>query len=215
MFLWVLFWSLPRTCCGAKKSTYKILSHFYITSQTLNLFLYLKKNKTMQQKIFYIAVVTISAITFFFLLNFIKSNTSHIQPRTTHQEQRTYSIGITKQHYKQGKDSITTKTKSFHSFSILTPSAADTSYTFSAEDSSYKLSLNLKPDSIGNISLDYFLTLTSKDLIRIDTIIQTRIDTLKIKEVLIEKEDPPFYNTFIFGTIVTGSIILLLINILK
>ncbi len=124
----------------------------------------------------------------------------------------TYIPGNTQQHYKQGKDSITTKTKSFRKKIILQQSVKDSSYNYSFKDSSYELSLNLKPDSTGNISLDYFLDLSTKDLVRIDTILMTRIDTLKIKQTITEIIEPPFYNTFLFGALAAALVVILLIH---
>ena len=164
----------------------------------------------MQNKILYIVGILILISVFFVLFRPIINT----EPEITTKTETTYSPGKTEQLYKQGKDSITTKTKSLHATSILRPSAADSTYNFTSEDSSYKLSVNLQPATDGNLSMDYFLSLTSEDLIRIDTIYQLRVDTLKINETIYEKEDPPFYNTFLFGAVITGTIILLLINFL-
>ncbi len=164
----------------------------------------------MQNKIIYIAIIIVLSFVLFVLFRPIACSTQKQQSTVD----TTYTIGITQQHYKQGKDSITTKTKLLHATSILSPSAADSSYSFSTQDSSYKLSLNINPATAGNLYLEYFLDIKSKELFRIDTIFQTRIDTLKIKEVIIEKEDPPFYNTFLFGSLTTALLIILLIHLI-
>ncbi len=175
----------------------------------------------MQNKILYIVVILILISVLFVLFLNLKPRTQDKEQRTT----TTYSIGITHQLYKQGKDSITTTKKTFHNAVTLKPSAVDSSYKYAITpgstwfyqggDSSYKLSLNILASADSNLSLEYFLNINSKYLVRIDTIFLSRIDTLKIKDTITIKQDPPFYNTFIFGTIVTGSIILLLINFLK
>jgi hypothetical protein len=172
----------------------------------------------MQNKIFYIVIIIIvlsvlwvSIPSGFVLFRPIKSSA----PKTETKTDTTYSTGKTEQLYKKGKDSITTKTKSFHATSILKSSAADSSYNFSRVDTSYKLSINIQPSADGNLAMDYFLDLTSINLIRIDTIFQLRVDTLKIKQTITEKIKPPFYNTFLFGAVVTGSIILLLTILIR
>ena len=161
----------------------------------------------MQIKILYIVIIII--LSFVLFLN--------LKPKTPDKEQlttTTYSTGNTQQLYKQGKDSIMTSTKTFHKALTLTPSAADTSYSFFAEDSSYKLSLNINSAAAGNLNLEYFLDIKSKDLVRIDTIFQTRIDTLKIIDTITIKEDPPFYNTFLFGALTTALVVILLIQLI-
>ncbi len=127
----------------------------------------------------------------------------------------TYSPGKTEQLYKKGKDSAITKTKSIHATSILKPTAVDSTYNFTSDDSSYKFSINIQPTADGKLTMDYFLDLTSKDLVRIDTIYQLRVDTLKIKQTITEIIEPHFYNTFLFGAVVTGSVILLLTILIK
>ncbi|MHB8579322.1 MAG: hypothetical protein ACYDA4_05615 [Ignavibacteriaceae bacterium] len=126
----------------------------------------------------------------------------------------TYSAGRTERFYKKGKDSVSTKTKTYHIKSILKPSGKDSLYSFSYNDSLYNISINFAPGAEGGpgVSMEYLLNLSSKDLIRIDTLYQLRVDTLKIKETISERINPPFYNTFIFGVIAAGAIILLLIS---
>lgn len=127
----------------------------------------------------------------------------------------TYFKGKTEQIYKKGKDSITTKKSTFHTKANMSHSLKDSAYSYTKNDSLYNLSINVKPTADGELSMEYFLDLTSKELVRIDTVYQFRVDTLKIKETITRVIKPPFYNTFLFGAIVTGTIILLLINILK
>ncbi len=194
------------SCVKKRKS--KTLSQFYITSCILNPFLCFKKNKSMKQKLFYIVLIIILSFALFVLFRPINKSTPEIQTKTA----TTYSPGKPKQLYKQGKDSVTTSTKTFHSAITLKPSAEDSTYKYSTADSSCKLSLIIQPAVDGNLALDYFLDLTTKDLVRIDTIIQTRIDTLKIKQTIVEKEDPPFYNTFLFGALTTALVVILLIH---
>ena len=165
----------------------------------------------MKQKIIYIAVIIIVLSVLFVLFSLIKNSGYKEETKT----EIAYSTGKTKQFYKKGKDSITTKTKSIHSMLTLKPSAADSSYIFTNSDSSYKLSINIQPSTDGNLSMEYFLDLISKGLIRIDTIYQFRVDTLKIKQTITERIEPPFYNTFLFGAVVTGTIILLLTILLR
>ena len=165
----------------------------------------------MKQKLFYIAVIIIVLSVLYVLLRPIKKSIPEIQTKT----ETTYSPGKTQQLYKQGKDSVTTKTKSLHEKIILHHSAEDSTFKYSTADSSSKLSLIIQPAADGNLAFDYFLDLTTTDMVRIDTIFLTRIDTLKIKETFYEKVDSPFYNTFLFGAVVTGSIILLLTILLR
>ncbi len=165
-----------------------------------------------KQKILYIAVITIASIIFLLLFNFLKTKTSNIEPSTTHQEQTTYTVGKSQQFYKHGKDSAITSTKTFHNAVTLNPSAVDSTYNFTSGDSSYKLSLNIHASADSSFSLEYFLNINSKDLVRIDTIFLTRIDTLKIKDTITIKQDPPFYNTFLFGALTTALVIILLIH---
>ena len=161
-----------------------------------------------KQKLLYIVIIIIALSAHFILFRLIQSG----NPKEETKTETTYSPGKTEMTYKQGKASVTTKTKSLHKKIILHHSAEDSTYKYSVTDSSYKLSLNLKPDSTGNISLDYFLDLTTKDLVRIDTIFQTRIDTLKIKQTITEIIGPPFYNTFLFGAATTAVIIILILH---
>ena len=165
----------------------------------------------MKQKLFYIVIIAIVLSVLFSLFRPMKKSVPEKQIKT----ETTYSPGKTQQLYKQGKDSVTTKTKSLHEKIILHHSAEDSTFKYSTADSSSKLSLIIQPAADGNLAVDYFLDLTTKDLVRIDTIIQTRIDTLKIKQTITERIDPPFYNTFLFGAVVTGSIILLLTILLR
>ncbi len=172
----------------------------------------------MQNKIFYIALIIILLSVFFVLFRPVKNT----KPETTTKTETTYSPGTMQKLYKQGKDSIITKTKSLHEKIILHPSAEDSTYKYSIApsstwfyqggDSSYKLSLNIQPAADGNPALDYFLGITTKDLVRIDTILITRIDTIKIKQVFTERIYPPFYNTFLFGSAVTALVIILILH---
>ena len=170
-----------------------------------------------KQKLFYIAVIIIVLSVLcvcipsgFVLFRPNKKSIPEIQPKT----ETTYISGNTQQHYKQGKDSVTTKTKSLHEKIILHHSAEDSTYKYSTADSSCKLSLIIQPAADGNLALDYFLDLTTKDLVRIDTIFMTRIDTLKIKQTITEIIEPPFYNTFLFGALTTALIVILLIHLI-
>ena len=142
------------------------------------------------------------------LLYFLSNKRTEVNTKT----KTTYSTGETQLLYKQGKDSITTKTKSLHEKIILHHSAEDSTYKYSTADSSSKLSLIIQPTADGNLALDYFLDLTTKDLVRIDTIFLTRIDTLKIKQTITERIEPPFYNTFLFGALTTALVVILLIH---
>ncbi len=174
----------------------------------------------MQNKIIYIVIVIILLSVLFVLFRPIKSSA----PKTDTKTETTYSLGNTQQLYKKGKDSITTKTKSIRSKVILKPSEKDSSYrfvkspasawSFQDGDSLYDLTINIKPESDSTFSLEYFLDLTSRDLVRIDTIYQLRVDTLKIKETILERIKPPFYNTFLFGAITTALVVILLIQLI-
>ncbi len=137
----------------------------------------------MNTKIFYITIIILVFSVLcvcipsgFVLFRSFKTTALETQFRT----ETTYVPGNTQQLYKQGKDSISTTTKSFHQKFILHPSAEHSSYSYADSDSSRNLSVNLKPDSAGNLFMDYFLDIITKDLVRIDTIFLTRIDTLKI-----------------------------------
>ncbi|MHB8336859.1 MAG: hypothetical protein ACYDEE_05530 [Ignavibacteriaceae bacterium] len=172
----------------------------------------------MKQKIIYIVILIIVISVLF---RPIKNSGPEKQIKT----ESTYIPGNTQQIHRQGKDSITTKTKSLHKKVILRSSAEDSTYScaknpaaawfYQGGDSNYNLSININPAEDGKLSLDYFLDLTSKNLIRIDTIFQLRVDTLKIKEMIFERSNPPFYNTFLFGVIVTGAVILLIIHFIQ
>ena len=124
----------------------------------------------------------------------------------------TYSIGKTHKLYKKGKDSIITKSKTFQAKTKITAPGKDSVYTFAKTDSLYKLSINIKPAADGKLSLEYFLNLTTKDLVRIDTIYQLRVDTIKIKQTIVKTIKPPFYNTFLFGAILATAVILLILH---
>ena len=169
----------------------------------------------MKQKILYIAItiIVLSVLWATIPLGFVLFRPiKNADPHTTTKTETTYSPGNTQQLYKKGKDSIAIKTKSIHTAAILKSSAADSTYTFTKQDSSFKLSVNIQPTADGNLSMDYFLDITTKDLVRIDTIYQTRIDTIKIKQTILKRIDPPFYNTFIFGAIVATAAILLILH---
>ncbi len=163
-----------------------------------------------KQKIIYTAIIIFVLSVLFVIFRPIQNVTLDKESKT----ETTYSAGKTKQLYKKGKDSVTTKTKSFHSMSTLKPSAADSSYFFTNSDSSYKLSINIRPATNENLSMEYFLDLTSKDLVWIDTIYQLRVDTLKIKQAITERIDPPFYNTFLFGAVTATLIIILILHLI-
>ncbi len=164
----------------------------------------------MQNKIIYIAIIIVLSFVLFVLFSHIKNNGSKEGSRI----ETTYSTGKTEQLYKKGKDSITTNTKSNHSKIILKPSEKDSSYRFAKSDSLYDLSINIKLENDSSFALEYFLDLTSKDMVRIDTIYQLRVDTLKIKETIFERIEPPFYNTFLFGSLTTALVIILIIQLI-
>ena len=165
----------------------------------------------MKNTILYLVIILIVLSVLFVLFHPIKKTEPNIMTKT----KTTFSTGKTEQTYKKGKDSITTKTKSIHNKVILKPFEKDSSYRFVKSDSLYDLSIKIKHESDSSFTLEYFLELTTKDLIRIDTIYQLRVDTLKIKETISERIDPPFYNTFLFGAVVSSSIILLLTILLR
>ncbi|MHB9014010.1 MAG: hypothetical protein ACYC49_17500 [Ignavibacteriaceae bacterium] len=159
----------------------------------------------MRNKIIYIA-------TFLILLSGIIFLIKYTPKKETSKTDTTYSTGNTQQLYKKGNEIITTKTKTFHNAVILKPSAEDKTYNFTKEDSTYKLSIKIKPAPEGTLLMEYVLNLTSKEMNRIDTIYQLRIDTLKIKETIIEKSTISFYNTLILGAITTALIIILILQ---
>ncbi|MHB1688788.1 MAG: hypothetical protein ACYCVH_15650 [Ignavibacteriaceae bacterium] len=161
----------------------------------------------MRNKIIYIIafILLLSGIIYF-----LKTNRTKQEAKS----ETTYSTGKTEQLYKKGKDSIITETKNFHSSANLASSAEDSTYNFIKEDSSYKLSINIKPAEDGNLLMDYFLDLTSKELVRIDTIYKLRVDTLKIKKTITERIEPPCYNTFLFGALTTTLVIILIIQLI-
>ena len=158
----------------------------------------------MSTKIIYI-------ILFLILLAGIIFFVKHTFKKGTLKTDTTYSIGNTQQLYKKGKGTVTTEVKDFHNAVILNPSAEDSTYNFTKEDSTYTLSVKINPAPEGSLALDYILNLTSKEMIRIDTIYQLRIDTLKIKETIQEKSNLSFYNTLLFGAISTVLIIILIL----
>jgi len=166
----------------------------------------------MRNKIIYIAIFLILLSVIIFLIKYTTK-------KQTLKTDTIYSIGNTHQLYKIGNEIITTKTKTFHNAVILNPSAEDTTYNFTKEDSAYKLSIKIKPAPEGALTagkaalaMDYILNLTSKEIIRIDTIYQLRIDTLKIKETLHDKSTISFYNTFLLGAITTVLVIILILQ---
>jgi hypothetical protein len=166
----------------------------------------------MRNKIIYIIIFLILLAGIIFLIKYTTK-------KETLKTDTTYSTGNTQQLYKKGREIITTKTKTFHNAVILKPSAEDSTYNYTKEDSTYKLSIKIKPAPDGNLTADkaaltmeYFLNLTTKELIRIDTIYQLRVDTLKIKETILEKSNITLYNTLLFGAITTVLIIILILQ---
>jgi len=166
----------------------------------------------MNTKIIYIitSLILISGIILFVKYS-SKQETSKIET--------TFSTGKTQQLYKKGKGIVTKKEKYIHNAVILKPSAEDSTYNFTQEDSTYTLSVTIKPAPEGNLTagkaaltMDYILNLTSKEMIRIDTIYQLRIDTLKIKETIHDKSTISFYNTFLLGAITTVLLIILILQ---
>ncbi|MHB8336104.1 MAG: hypothetical protein ACYDEE_01655 [Ignavibacteriaceae bacterium] len=166
----------------------------------------------MHNKIIYIIIflILLSGIIFF---------AKYSSKKETIKTDTTYSIGNTQELYKKGKAIITPKTNTFHNAVTLNPSENDTTYNFTKEDSAYKLSINIKPSPEGNLTagnaalaIEYFLNIKSKDFVRIDTIIRARIDTLKIKEKILETSTVSFYNTFLFGAITTVLLITLILQ---
>ena len=164
----------------------------------------------MQNKILYIIPFIILSLVLFVLFHHIKNNGSKQESKTD----TTYSTGKTEQTYKKGKDSVSTKTESFHNKDIVKHSPKGTTYTFVKTDSLYSLSINIKPETDSTLSLEYFLDIATKDLVRIDTIFLTRIDTLKVKQTIKERIEPPFYNTFLFGALTTAIVIILIIQLI-
>ena len=150
----------------------------------------------MHNKIIYIIIFLILLAGIIF---FVKYTTKKETIKTA----ATHSTGNAQQLYKKGKGIVTTKVKNFHNAVILKPSEEDTTYNYTEEDSNYKLSIKIKPAPEGALAMDYILNLTSKELIRIDTIDQLHIDTLKIKETILEKTALSFYNTLLLGAITT------------
>ena len=134
----------------------------------------------MKNKIFYLAVSIILLSVFFVLLSPIKNSFFKIESAID----STYSIGKTHQLYKKGKDSVNTNTKTFHTEAKIEATGKDSAFTYTRKYSLYNLSINIKPETDSSFSLEYFLDITSKDLVRIDTVYQIRIDTLKIREVI-------------------------------
>jgi len=166
----------------------------------------------MRNKIIYV-------IIFLIILSGIILFVRYSSRNKTIKTDTTYSIGTAQQLYKKGKGIVTTKVDTFHNAVILKPSAEDTTYNFTKEDSAYKLSIKIKPAPGGNLTagkavlaMEYFLNVASKEMIRIDTIYQLRIDTLKIKETIQEKSNLSFYNTLLFGAITTALIIILILQ---
>ncbi|MHB1687805.1 MAG: hypothetical protein ACYCVH_10570 [Ignavibacteriaceae bacterium] len=158
----------------------------------------------MHNKIIYIIISLILLAGIIFFVKY----TSKKETKTD----TTYSIGNTQQLYKKGKEIVNTNTKTFHNAVILNPSEKDSTYNYTKEDSTYKLSINIKPAPEGALAIDYVLNLTSKELTRIDTIYQLRVDTLKIKETILDKSTITFYNTLLFGAITTVLIIILILQ---
>ena len=166
----------------------------------------------MRNKIIYIVI-------FLILLAGIILFVKYTSKQETIKTDTTYSTGNTQQLYKKGKEIVTTKTNTFHNAVILNPSEKDSTYNYTKEDSTYKLSINIKPApeeklTVGKaaLAIEYFLNIKSKDLVRIDTIIRTRIDTLKIKEKILESSTVSFYDTFLFGAITTVFLITLILQ---
>ncbi len=165
----------------------------------------------MKNKIFYITIAIILLSVFIVLFSPIKNSFLKTESKTD----STYSIGKTQQLYKKGKASIITKAKTFHTKTKITAPGKDSTYTYTKKDSLYNLDINIKPVADGQLSLEYFLNLTSKSLFRVDTIYQLRVDTIKIKQTIIQTINPPFYNTFWFGAAAAAAVILLIINFMK
>ena len=159
----------------------------------------------MRNKIIY---VIIFLIILYGIILFVRYSSRNETIKT----ETTCSIGNAQQQYKKGKGTVTTKVDTFHNAVNLKPSAEDTTYNFTKEDSAYKLSIKIKPAPEGILAVEYFLNLASKEMIRIDTIYQLRIDTLKIKETILEKSNLSFYNTLLFGAISTALIIILILQ---
>ncbi len=159
----------------------------------------------MRNKIIFI-IISLVILSGIILFGRYSSRNETIKTETT------YSIGNTQQLYKKGKGTVTAKVDTFHNAVNLKPSAEDTTYNFIKEDSAYKLSIKIKPLPEDNLAMEYFLNVASKEIIRIDTIYQLRIDTLKIKETINDKSTPSFYNTLLFGAITTALIIILILQ---
>ena len=155
-----------------------------------------------------IIFIIISLIILSGIILFIKYSSR----KETIKTETTYSAGNTQQLYKKGKGTVTTKVDTFHNAVNLKPSAEDTTYNFAKEDSAYKLSIKIKPAPGGSLAVEYFLNLTSKEMIRIDTIYQLRIDTLKIKETINEKSALSLYYPLLLGAITTVLIIVLVLQ---
>ena len=164
-----------------------------------------------KQKIFYISIAVILLSVLFVLYTPIKNSFFKIESVID----STYSIGKIQQHYKKGKDSVITKSKTFHTKTKIAKPRKDSTSSYTSKDSLYSLSINIIPEKDSSFSLEYFLDITSKDLVRIDTVYQIRVDTLKIREVITKIIKPPFYNTFWFGAVAAAAVILLIIHFIN
>ena len=78
-----------------------------------------------------IIFIIISLIILSGIILFIKYSSR----KETIKTETTYSIGNTQQLYKKGKGIVTTKVDTFHNAVILNPSAEDTTYNFTKDDS--------------------------------------------------------------------------------
>lgn len=163
----------------------------------------------MKNKKIYIVAIIILLSVFLVLYSPIKNSFIKVDSKTD----STYSIGDTQRFYKIGKGSVITNTKTFHTKTKIASLGKDSTYIFTKKDSLYNFTIKIIPAADTNsFLLDYFLDIKSKNLVRVDTIYQIRVDTLKIKQVITKVLKPPFYNTFWFGAAAATAVILLLIH---
>ncbi len=114
---------------------------------------------------------------------------------------------------KRGKETITVKTKKYHS-ELKIKRMENSDHIFTDSTDTYSLTVNIPQVTDTNFtSLDYLLNIKAREVMRTDTIYKVRTDTLNISTVRSIIKPNPFYNTFWFGSALTSLVIILILLI--
>lgn len=152
-------------------------------------------------------VIGILSITFFFFHKC--SNTTN-----TTITKKTYKKGKAVTEYHKGKDSVSFHTSKYKKDINLKKKDTTKSFIGADSTSDYNIRVKVTPSADSSrMDFHYFLKLHTKKLMRVDTLVTIRIDTLLETKTRIVRN--PFYNTFWFGAALTSLVIIVISLLVK